>query len=85
MTIAVAVTPGVAGPVTVVVERFDPLGGYQFLRRERVHAAGGHASIGFRPPAPGRYRASATFDGTREAASSASGFARLLVAGPLRQ
>lgn len=85
VTIAVAVTPGVAGPVTVVVERFDPLGGYQFLRRERAHAVGGHASIGFRPPAPGRYRASATFDGTREAASSASGFARLLVAGPLRQ
>ena len=85
VTIAVAVTPAVAGPVTVLIERFDPLGGYQFLRRVRVHAAGGHASVDFRPPSPGRYRASATFDGTREAASSASGFARLLVAGPLRQ
>jgi hypothetical protein len=85
VTIAVTVTPAVAGPVTVVIERFDPLGGYQFLRRVRVHAAGGRANVAFSPPAPGRYRAAATFDGTREAASSGSGFARLLVAGPLRQ
>jgi hypothetical protein len=85
VTIAVTVAPAVAGPVTVVIERFDPLAGYQFLRRVRVPAAGGRASVAFRPPAPGRYRASATFDGTRAAASSASGFARLLVAGPLQQ
>jgi hypothetical protein len=83
--ISVTVTPAVAGPVTIVIERFDPLGGYQFLRRVRARAAAGHASVAFRPSAPGRYRASATFTGTREAASSASGFARLLVAGPLRQ
>ena len=85
VTIAVTVTPAVAGPVTVVIERFDPLAGYQFLRRVRVRAAGGRASVGFRPPSRGRYRARATFDGTRGAATSASGFARLLVAGPLRQ
>jgi hypothetical protein len=85
VTIAVDVTPAVAGPVTVVIERFDPLAGYQFLRRVRIRAAGGRASVGFRPPAPGRYRAKATFEGTRGAASSESGFARVLVAGPLRQ
>lgn len=78
-------TPAVGGPATAVIERFDPLAGFQFLRRVRVRVAGGRASVGFRPPAPGRYRAQATFDGTRAAASSESGFARVLVAGPLRQ
>jgi hypothetical protein len=38
VTIGVTVTPAVAGPVTIVIERFDPLAGYQFLRRVRVHA-----------------------------------------------
>jgi hypothetical protein len=85
VTISVDVAPAVAGPVTVVIERFDPLEGYQFLRRVRVRVVGGRATVGFRAPAPGRYRARATFEGTRGAASSASGFARLLVAGPLRQ
>ena len=85
VAIAVRVTPAVAGPATVVIERFDPLAGFQFLRRVRVRVAGGRASVGFRPPAPGRYRARATFEGTRGAASSESRFARVLVAGPLRQ
>src|SRR5919202_1746914 len=83
--ITVDVRPAVAGPATVVIERLDPLAGFQFLRRVRVRVASGRASVGFRPPAPGRYRAQATFEGTRGAASSASGFARVLVAGPLRQ
>jgi hypothetical protein len=84
-TIAVRVTPAVAGPVTVVIERFDPLEGYQFLRRVRLQATAGRAAVSFRPPAPGRYRARATFNGTRGAARSESGTARVLVAGPLQQ
>jgi hypothetical protein len=85
VTVAVDLTPAVAGPVTVVIERFDPLAGWQFLRRVHIRATAGHAGVGFRPPAPGHYRAQATFEGTAEAAGSASGFARVSVAGPLRQ
>jgi hypothetical protein len=85
VSIRVGVSPGVAGPVTVTIERFDPLAGWQFFRRVRTRAAGGRASVGFTPPSVGRWRASASFDGTRVASSSDSGFASLLVAGPLVQ
>jgi hypothetical protein len=83
--ISVRVRPGVNGPVTIVVERFDPLAGYQFLRRVNTIARGGRATVTFRPPSAGRYRARATFGGTLGAASSDSGTTRLLVAGPLQQ
>ena len=77
--VAVATSPHVPGPVTITVERFDPLSGWQFLRR--YHSGGG--SITFTPPAVGKYRFSGSFDGTRAAAPSNTGFARLTVAGPL--
>lgn len=82
--IGVAVTPGVAGPVAIVIERFDPLAGWQFFRRTRTRVAAGRTSFIFRPPAVGRWRARAMFAGTRSAARSESGYANLLVAGPLR-
>lgn len=79
------VRPGVAGPVTLVVQRFDPLAGWQFAQRYRVQARRGAASVLFRPPAVGRWRVRATFEGTRRTSPSESGFARLLVASPLRR
>ena len=85
VTVGVRVRPAVNGPVTVVVERFDPLEGWQFLRRVRVRANAGRASVSFRPPGAGRYRARASFDGTLGAAGSQSGLSSVLVAGPLRQ
>jgi hypothetical protein len=85
VTVGVRVRPAVNGPVTIVVERFDPLEGWQFLRRVRVRASAGRASVSFRPPGPGRYRARASFDGTLGAAGSQSGLSSVLVAGPLRQ
>lgn len=84
VTIRASVRPRVGGPVTILVERFDPLFGFQFARRYRTRASGGTAAVSFRPPAIGRYRASAVFRGTRSAAPSESGFAGLLVAEPLR-
>jgi hypothetical protein len=83
--VSVRVRPGVNGPVTIVLERFDPLEGYQFLRRVHTRARAGRATVTFRPPSAGRYRARATFDGTLGAASSDSGTTRLLVAAPLQQ
>jgi hypothetical protein len=76
--VAVVTSPSVFGPVTITVERFDPLSGWQFVRR--YHAGG---SISFTPPAVGKYRFSGSFDGTRGAAPSTTGYARLTVAGPL--
>jgi hypothetical protein len=83
--IAATVSPGAAGPVTFTIERFDPLAGWLFSRQVRATASGGSAAIAFTPPAEGRWRAKAAFQGTRIAAPSASGFATLLTAPPLAQ
>lgn len=80
--IAVHITPSVTGPVRITIERFDPLAGWQFNRRVSAVARGGTASIAFTPPSEGRWRASAEYRGTRLAAPSATGLARLLVAAP---
>jgi hypothetical protein len=76
--VAVVTKPAVGGPVTITVERFDPLSGWRFFKR--YHSGG---SVTFTPPAVGKYRFSGSFDGTRGAAPSDTGFARLTVAGPL--
>ena len=71
--------------MTIVVERYDPLFGYQFARRYRTVARNGLAVVRFRPRAVGRYRARAAFTGTGGAAPSESpGNAGLLVAEPLQ-
>jgi hypothetical protein len=80
--IAVHINPAVAGPVRVTIERFDPLAGWQFNRRLTAVASGGGASVAFTPPSEGRWRASAEYRGTRLAAPSDTGLARLLVASP---
>jgi hypothetical protein len=84
VNLGVNVAPGASGPVTIVVERFDPLTGWSFLRRFKTRASGGRASVAFRPPSVGRYRAQATFEGTRIAAGSRSGVERFRVQAPLR-
>ena len=78
--IAVHITPRVAGPVRITIERFDPLAGWQFNRRVRTVASGGTASVAFTPPSEGRWRASAEYRGTRLAAPSDTGLARVPVA-----
>jgi hypothetical protein len=78
------VSPRSGGPVEIVVERFDPLEGWQFLRSFRLRARGGRAAASMRPPSEGSYRARAVFKGTRQAARSTSGLARFKVRSPLR-
>ena len=78
------VSPSASGPVEIVVERFDPLEGWQFLRSFRTRARGGRATALLRPPSEGSYRARAVFKGTRDAARSTSRYARLKVRSPLR-
>ncbi len=78
----VRVRPAVKGPVTVTIERFDPLAGWLFARQEHAVATKGRASIGFVAATVGRWRVSATFDGTIGSGSSASGFDEMLVVSP---
>lgn len=85
VTIGVRITPGVPGPVTVDVERFDPLAGWQFYARYHRTASGGSASIAFTPPSVGRWRVRATYDGTRLSAPSGPDGASFVVAEPLQE
>ena len=84
-TVAVAIAPAASGPVAVTFEQFDPLSGWQFVRRVRTRAAGGVASVPFTPPTEGRWRASAEYLGTQGSApSETEGWVRILAARPLR-
>ena len=83
--IGVAVAPAVAGTVRIDIERFDPLAGWQFVRRVLTLAVNGRASISFVPPSVGRYRARGLFLRTLEATASETRLAHLLVASPLRE
>jgi hypothetical protein len=83
--IGVTVTPAVSGTVRIDIERFDPLAGWQFVRRVLTPSVNGRASISFVPPTVGRYRARGLFLRTREATASETKLAQLLVAGPLRE
>jgi hypothetical protein len=80
--VGVRVRPAVKGPVTITIQRFDPLAGWLFDRQERALAIKGRAAAGFIAPTVGRWRVSATFDGTVGSGSSASGFDEMLVVSP---
>jgi hypothetical protein len=75
----VHVSPSVSGPVTVDIERFDPVFGWQFYRQESGFASEGSATLPFEPPAVGRWRVNGNFGGSRTASPSGAGFAYLLV------
>jgi hypothetical protein len=78
------VRPRTRGPVKVLVERFDPVAGWQFFHSYRRRtASNGDATIPFRPPAVGRYRASVSFEGTPTDSPSGSGYAFLKVQRPI--
>jgi hypothetical protein len=83
VTLQVGVTPAAVGPVTVFVERFDPVSGWQFVHRFETHISGSSTSVSFNPPSVGRYRAQATFNGTRIAAGSRSRVVQFRVEEPL--
>jgi hypothetical protein len=77
------VRPAVGGPGLITVERLDPIQGWQFLRTFHPTVTDGAARVRFHPPTVGRYRMYAMFLGTRNAAPSSTGLARLLVQRPL--
>ena len=78
------VRPSTSGPTEIVVERFDPLEGWQFQRSFRLRASNGRATASYRPPSEGSYRARAVFKGTSNAARSTSRLARFRVQRPLQ-
>jgi hypothetical protein len=73
------VSQGASGPVTVNVERFDPVFGWQFYRQLRTAASNGVASIPFTAPAVGQWRVNARYGGSRVSSPSQVGFSYLLV------
>ena len=79
VSINVSVSPAASGRVTVDIERFDPVFGWQFYQQVQAEVSEGSASIPFTPPAVGRWRANATYAGSRTASGSAVGFSYLLV------
>lgn len=77
------VRPAVDGRGVITVERFDPLEGWQFLRKYRVRVSGGRGGVTFTPPSVGRYRASSEYLGSRTSSASSTGLAFLRVIAPL--
>lgn len=81
--VAAHVTPAVDGPVTITIERFDPVARWQYYRTYHLRAVNGVAGISFLPPHIGRWRAFVSYDGTRTASPATGGPAQALVAEPL--
>lgn len=80
------VSPAVDGPVTIEIERFDPVARWQFYRTYHLNAVNGLAEVGFLPPHIGRWRAWADYEGTSTSAPATGrlqGPAQALVAEPL--
>jgi hypothetical protein len=81
----VRVSKNISGPVSILVQRFDPLAGWQFDETINTTAVNGLAGATFIPTTAGRWRAIASFNGTRTASPSQSSYAEALLAGPLVQ
>jgi hypothetical protein len=79
LAINVKVSPEASGPVTVDIERFDPVFGWQFYVEKQAFASGGNATVAFTPPAVGRWRAKASYGGSGVFSPSSVGFSYLLV------
>jgi hypothetical protein len=83
--VTATVSPAVDGPVTFELEYFDPVERWQFRGYYNAQAEHGVAILPFTPPGRGRWRATVVYNGTHAAAPATSGWANLLVAGPLAQ
>lgn len=84
VSLRVDVAPASIGRVTVFVERFDPANGWQFARRFETRISGSSTTVSYHPPGVGRYRAQATYNGTRISSGSRSSVERFSVDGPLQ-
>jgi hypothetical protein len=74
-TATVRVRPAATGRITILVERLDPLEGWQFQQRVVRRTRTGQASLTFVPRRPGRFRARAEYSGSRLSAPSQTGYA----------
>jgi hypothetical protein len=77
--LSLKVRPTAIGPSVITVERFDPIAGWQFLRSYHPRVSHGSATVRFKPPSIGRYRASASYLGSRDSAPSDTGLVWLRV------
>jgi hypothetical protein len=77
--IKVRVSPAASGPVTVELQRFDPVFGWQFYIQIKANVSEGIAEIPFTPPAVGNWRAKASYAGSRVSSPSGVGFTYLFV------
>jgi hypothetical protein len=68
------------GVTTIQIDRFDPFGGWQFVKLVRVSGTGG--SVTWAPPGQGRWRARADFAGTLRFSPSRSGYVAVEVKKP---
>ena len=81
-TLTITTTPRPdEGWIELQLDRFDPLGGWQYNRTIRVRAPGG--AVSWTPPSLGRWRARATYLGTLRFSPSRSDYVYLLVASPI--
>ena len=79
VSINVHVSARASGPVTVEMERFDPVFGWQFYQQIQASVSEGAAQIPFTPPTVGEWRADASYHGSRTASPSGIGFTYLPV------
>jgi hypothetical protein len=79
VSIDVHVSARASGPVTVEIERFDPVFGWQFYRQVQAFVSEGTAQIPFTPTSVGEWRANASYHGSRTASPSGIGFTYLPV------
>jgi hypothetical protein len=79
VSINVHVSARASGPVTVEIERFDPVFGWQFYRQVQASVSEGNAQIPFTPPTVGEWRADASYHGSRTTSPSGIGFTYLPV------
>lgn len=78
-TVGMRVRPRVSGSAWILMQRWDPQVGWQFLQRREVSVQAGSARVDFTSPVVGRFRAMAKFQATKRAAPSESGWAVLRV------
>ena len=79
------VSPSVAGPVSIIVYRFDPIEGWRYSQRFGRRTSNGRVTVPLRVSAPGHWRARAVFHGTRSASESRTKYAFVTAEAPLQE
>jgi hypothetical protein len=83
VALTLRVTPAVTGRASMVVERYDPIAGWLFHSRYAPRVSGTDATVNFRPPSVGHWRATGEYEGTRVTSPSPGGTVRFRVLEPL--